>query len=197
MLSFLQYETYTNWLIVRPFAPSPLQRLLHYYGLCWLLTVRCYWANETPVRPPRLRCTLFPSIYLPHLLCFYKCGSYQTSLPLANLSHETQPYMRFLFVRPEVCLQLPSDFASRRTPLLFSYTFPTTWACSGLTPVRARPWRANIKNTFLKSLRKVFLMGNQTFWGATFLRVLREGLIWGAFMRGLVWGFLVRVYRKT
>ncbi|MEQ3404862.1 hypothetical protein, partial [Dorea formicigenerans] len=21
--------------------------------------------------------------------------------------------------------------------------FPTTWACSGLTPVRARPWRAN------------------------------------------------------
>jgi len=27
--------------------------------------------------------------------------------------------------------------------LLFGYTFPTTWACSGLTPVRARPWRAN------------------------------------------------------
>ena len=27
--------------------------------------------------------------------------------------------------------------------MLFGYTFPTTWACSGLTPVRARPWRAN------------------------------------------------------
>ena len=27
--------------------------------------------------------------------------------------------------------------------LLFSYTFPTTWACSGLSPARARPWRAN------------------------------------------------------
>ena len=33
MLPFLQYETYSNLLIVRPFTPSPLQRLLHYYGL--------------------------------------------------------------------------------------------------------------------------------------------------------------------
>ena len=31
----------------------------------------------------------------------------------------------------------------RWTPLLFGYTLPTIWACSGLTPVRARPWRAN------------------------------------------------------
>ena len=27
--------------------------------------------------------------------------------------------------------------------MLFGYTLPTIWACSGLTPVRARPWRAN------------------------------------------------------
>ena len=72
MLSLLQYETYSNLLIVHPFAPSPLQRLLHYYGLGWLLTVRCYQANETSVRPPRLRCTLFPLIYPPHLLGSYK-----------------------------------------------------------------------------------------------------------------------------
>ena len=26
--------------------------------------------------------------------------------------------------------------------MLFSYTLPTTWVCSGLSPVRARPWRA-------------------------------------------------------
>ena len=95
------------------------------------------------MRPPRLRCPLFSSTYPPHLLCFYKCGSYQTSLHFANLSLETQPYMRFLSVGPEVCLQLPSDSTSQWTPLLFSYTFPTTWACSGLSPVRARPWRAN------------------------------------------------------
>ncbi|MBT9791400.1 hypothetical protein GPL02_00235, partial [Clostridium sp. MCC334] len=25
------------------------------------------------------------------------------------------------------------------------YTLPTIWACSGLAPVRARPWRANMK----------------------------------------------------
>ena len=37
----------------------------------------------------------------------------------------------------------PSDSTSRWTPLLFSYTSPTTWACSGLSPARARPWRAN------------------------------------------------------
>ena len=53
--------------------------------------------------------------------------------------------MRFLSVEPEICLQLPSDSTSRWTPLLFSYTFPTTWACSGLSPVRTRPWRANPK----------------------------------------------------
>lgn len=54
--------------------------------------------------------------------------------------------MRFLSVGPRICLQLPSDSTSRWTPLLFSYTFPTTWACSGLSPARARPWRANEKH---------------------------------------------------
>ena len=68
--------------------------------------------------------------------------SYQTLLLLASLSLVAQPYMRFLFVRPEVCLQLPSDSASRRTPLLFGYTLPTIWACSGLSPVRLCPCRA-------------------------------------------------------
>ena len=69
--------------------------------------------------------------------------SYQSSLLFASLSIAAQPYMRFLFVRPEVCLQLPSDSASRRTPLLFGYTLPTIWACSGLSPVRLYPCRAN------------------------------------------------------
>ena len=38
--------------------------------------------------------------------------------------------MRFLFVRPEVCLHLPSDSTSRWTPLVFGYVFPAT----GQTP---------------------------------------------------------------
>ena len=91
MLPFLQYETYSNLLIVRPFAPSPLQRLLHYYGLCLLLTVRCYWADKTPVRPPHLRCTLFPLIYPPHLLV----------LPATfglHLLLQTYPHFRALYV---------------------------------------------------------------------------------------------------
>lgn len=35
--------------------------------------------------------------------------------------------------------------------MLFGYTLPTIWACSGLTPVRARPWRAN-KEKLLRNL---------------------------------------------
>jgi hypothetical protein len=37
--------------------------------------------------------------------------------PLALAS---SPRMRFVFLGPELCLQLPSDPASRRQPLLFS-----------------------------------------------------------------------------
>ena len=33
--------------------------------------------------------------------------------------------------------------------MLFGYTLPTIWACSGLTPVRARPWRANWTKPFV------------------------------------------------
>jgi len=55
--------------------------------------------------------------------------------------------MRFLFVRPEICLHLPSDSTSRWTPLVFSYVFPTTRVDSGLQPVRLRPCWAHIKKT--------------------------------------------------
>ena len=62
--------------------------------------------------------------------------------------------MWFLSVGPEVCLQLPSDSTSRWTPLLFGYTLPTIWACSGLSPVRARPWRANYRKRLPRNPRK-------------------------------------------
>ena len=38
-----------------------------------------------------------------------------------HLIRTSEPYMRFLSVRSEVCLQLPSDSTSRWTPLLFGY----------------------------------------------------------------------------
>ncbi len=44
--------------------------------------------------------------------------------------------MWFLFVRPEICLHLPSDSTSRWTPLVFGCILPTTRADWGLSPVR-------------------------------------------------------------
>jgi len=38
---------------------------------------------------------------------------------LGPLAHATSPRMRLLLVGPQLCLQLPSDPASRRQPLLF------------------------------------------------------------------------------
>src|SRR3990172_7800803 len=44
------------------------------------------------------------------------------------------PRMRFLFVGPGVCLQLPSDSASRRTPLLFGWRFPSPGSAGDFHP---------------------------------------------------------------
>ena len=59
--------------------------------LCDILTVRCYSANETAVRSPRLRRALFPLIYPPHL----------PVLPATfglHLFWQTYPYFRALYV---------------------------------------------------------------------------------------------------
>ena len=55
------------------------------------------------------------------------------------------PYMKFLFVRPDVCRRLPSDSTSRWTPLPWGYVIPAIRAHSGLTPVRQCSCRAYIK----------------------------------------------------
>ena len=54
------------------------------------------------------------------------------------------PYMWFLFVGPRVCIRLPSDSASRRTPLPFANS-SYCQACSGLSPQSYRPCWAHIK----------------------------------------------------
>ena len=64
----------------------------------------------------------FPSIYLPHLPPLVPC-SYWTLTWMAVLS-QAIAYIRFLFVRPEVCLRLPSDSTSRWTPLPLAVSFP-------------------------------------------------------------------------
>ena len=85
------------------------------------------------VRPPRVRTKSFPS----SACRIYDCW-FRVALGL-HLSWEAypqhSPYMRFLFVRPRVCLQLPSDSASRQTPLLFSYALPTTGRARDLHPL--------------------------------------------------------------
>ena len=55
--------------------------------------------------------------------------------------------MWFLFVGPRVCIRLPSDSASRRTPLPFANS-SYCQACSGLSPPSYRPcWAHNKKKT--------------------------------------------------
>ena len=96
-----------------------------------------------PVRPPRLRCTLFPLIHLPHLLV----------LPATfglHLFEQTYPYFPSL-----ICgscssgqgfaysfLQIPPHDGH---PCCSTMYFVVAYAYSGLSPVRARPWRANKK----------------------------------------------------
>ena len=70
---------------------------------------------------------------------------------LRRLIHSCMPYMRFLFVRPGLCppglypspdIRLPSDSASRRTPLP-SANAPYCQARSGLSPPSCCPCGAH------------------------------------------------------
>ena len=45
------------------------------------------------------------------------------------------PYMKFLFVRQDVCRQLPSDSTSRWTPLLLAIRFPLLGLIGNLHPL--------------------------------------------------------------
>ena len=56
------------------------------------------------------------------------------------------PLMQFLFVRPRLCLRLPSDSASRRTPLP-SANSSYCQVCSGLSPPSDNACRAHINKT--------------------------------------------------
>jgi len=73
-------------------------------------------------RPPRvIRVTFIPYTRRIYFHIFRMVLGFEYLCPLAQM---WLPHMRFLFVGPGLCLQLPSDSASRRTPLLFGYRFP-------------------------------------------------------------------------
>ena len=104
-----------------------------------------------PVRPPRLRCGLFPSIYLPHLLVLPATFGLQRFSP-------PYPYFPALYVVSVRQVRgLPTASFRGSAPLGISphgehpccsaMCFVVAYAHSGLSPVRARPWRANKKQS--------------------------------------------------
>ena len=80
-------------MIVHPFAPSPLQGLPHYWALLTSHSSLLLRLMRPPVRPPRLRCALFPLIYLPHLLVHPATFGLHRFVP-------TYPYFPALYVVP-------------------------------------------------------------------------------------------------
>ena len=93
-------------------------------------------------KPPLVNVISFTS----YIRCIYtlKFGQYRTLFCLANSSVSSMPYMQFLFVRPRLCFGLPSDSASRRTPLP-SANSSYCHACSGLSPPCCIACRAHQK----------------------------------------------------
>ncbi|RQT04058.1 hypothetical protein DF035_10930 [Burkholderia contaminans] len=66
-------------------------------------------------------------IYAPSFRASF--GLWPSWLPYPDAS----PHIRFLFVRPALCLRLPSDSQSPATPLPLANTSPCR-ACRGLSP---------------------------------------------------------------
>ena len=102
-----------------------------------------------------------------HILSLFTCRIYCQRFRVAiglcfvmQTYPRLQPYMRFLFVRPEICpledlstskIRLSSDSASRRTPLPLAN--PSRYrADSGLSPYRTCAHRAHIKSSRPKSV---------------------------------------------
>lgn len=102
-----------------------------------------YVYSFSPTRPPRVSVTTFAS----YICCIYtlKFGQYWTSFCYGNSSVSSMPYMQFLFVRPRLCLRLPSDSTSRWTPLPLANS-SYCQVCSGLSPPSDSACRAHIKN---------------------------------------------------
>ena len=127
-----------------PFGPSRLLGTMASADFSqFVVTTDFILRFHLPVRPPRVRAITFPSCIC-HIYTM-GFGQYWTSLCLASSSVPQLPYMWFLFVRPRVCLRLPSDSASRRTPLP-SANSSYCQACSGLSPPSYRSCRAHKEN---------------------------------------------------
>ena len=110
---------------------------------------------EPPVRPPRLRCALFPSMYLPHLLVLPATFGLQCLLP-------PYPYFRALYAVPvrQVRGLLTASFRFRLTEdtLAFGYILPTTGRIPDLHRLETCAARRTIK-----LLSHLFALANNSF----------------------------------
>ncbi len=98
-------------------------------------------SGNVSVRPPQVRVRILrpmPS----HLSIGTRAVS--DFVVLSQLIHSDGPHMRFLFVDTWFCLDLPSDSASRRTPLV-SANSSYCQVCSGLSPPRFAPCWAHTR----------------------------------------------------
>ena len=115
-------ETTTQWKIYM----NSQACIRIYYGICWLLTASFtpyFWKKHphvcetSPIKTP-----FFPS----YTCLIYHERSEELSgfVLLCKLTHVLGSYIKFLFVRPDVCRRLPSESNSRWTPLSWAGHFP-------------------------------------------------------------------------
>ena len=105
----------------------------------------------------------FLSIYLPYLLCTVPY-SYRASVCLATLPL-CFSLIWLLFVRPEICLHLPSDSVSRRTPLVFGYILPAAGRIRDFHPLEtcAVGRTEKLRRTGVKVRRSFVIFANVNF----------------------------------
>ena len=97
-----------------------------YYALCWLLTpfparaLARTSASDRIIRSPGVNGNAFCLLRLIYPLSYRMTSGF---LIQRSITQRDRPYIRFLYVAPNICLQLPSDPASRQTPLLSTIGF--------------------------------------------------------------------------
>ena len=130
--AYLQLQFHLTW-IVQPFAPPPLRRLHHYYGFCWLLTVRCYYGCSA-CETSRDKSSIFPRLPVWFTHMSYVC--LLDFIASSRLIHHMSLGIRFLSVRLRFryCFFSPvphnTNLASRsgvRWQLRPLWTFTTDW----------------------------------------------------------------------
>ncbi|MBD9161885.1 MAG: hypothetical protein EGP67_11340 [Bacteroidales bacterium] len=86
-----------------------------------------------------------------------------------NLIHGHMPYMKFLFVRSDICRQLPSDSTSRWTPLPLTMQFPLLGLARDLHPLDNAHAERTKKTSQLQPQPGCFyLWGNDCYFTITF-----------------------------